>query len=210
MIPTYSWKSRPSRLQVANPGDIIMATPAPGAKATLHLEEIPNVQGALICMNPRTGRVLAMVGGWSHDISPFNRVTQAERQPGSGIKPFVYLTAMEQDLQPDAPVLDAPFVQQMPDGTVYRPENYEENFQGPVPIYHALEQSLNLATLHLAQQVGLDEIAMNFMVFVAPGVGAENSGPIGRCIFDECRIVDIAKQNSKRRKCRRVGANERR
>ena len=59
-------------------------------------------------MDPRTGRVLAMVGGWSHDISPFNRATQAQRQPGSSVKPFVYLTAMEQNIQPDAPVLDAP------------------------------------------------------------------------------------------------------
>ena len=80
---------------------------------------------------------------------------QAQRQPGSSVKPFVYLTAMEQNIQPDAPVLDAPFVQQLADGTVYRPGNYEEDFQGPVPIYHALEQSLNLATLNLARTIGL-------------------------------------------------------
>jgi penicillin-binding protein 1A len=150
--------------QVLHPGDFVMVSP--GAKpATLTLEQIPTIQGSLICMDPRTGRIFAMVGGWSHDLSPYNRATQAQRQPGSSVKPFVYLTAMEQNIQPDAPVLDAPFVQQMPDGTTYRPGNYEENFQGPVPIYHALEQSLNLATLNLARTVGLSNIAKNFESF---------------------------------------------
>jgi penicillin-binding protein 1A len=150
--------------QVLHPGDMVMVSPANGADS-LNLEQIPDIQGALICMDPRTGRVLAMVGGWSHDISPFDRATQAQRQPGSSVKPFVYLTAMEQNIQPDAPVLDAPFVQQLSDGTVYRPGNFEESFEGPVPIYHALEQSLNLATLNLARTIGLDNIAKNFEAF---------------------------------------------
>jgi penicillin-binding protein 1A len=149
--------------QILHPGDFVMVQP--GAKGEASLEQVPTIQGALISLDPRTGRVLAMVGGWSHDISPFNRVTQAKRQPGSSVKPFVYLTAMQQNIQPDAPVLDAPFVQQMSDGSVYRPGNYEENFQGPVPIYHALEQSLNLATLNLARTVGLSNIAKNFQNF---------------------------------------------
>ncbi len=106
-----------------------------------------------------------MVGGWSHDISAFNRVIQAQRQPGSSVKPLVYLTAMEQGVQPDAPVLDGPFVVQLSDGTMYRPGNYEDTFQGPVPIFHALEQSLNLATLHLAQQIGLKNVATTFQNF---------------------------------------------
>jgi penicillin-binding protein 1A len=150
---------------VAHPGDIVMVSEVDDKSHLLTLEQIPNIQGALISMDPRTGRILAMVGGWSHDISPFNRATQAQRQPGSSVKPFVYLTAMEQGIQPDAPVLDAPFVQQLPDGTVYRPGNYEETFEGPIPIFHALEQSLNLATLHLARQIGLDNIAKNFEAF---------------------------------------------
>jgi len=150
--------------QDLHPGDMVMISKA-DAPGMLNLEQIPNLQGVLICMDPRTGRVLAMVGGWSHDISPFNRVTQAQRQPGSSVKPFVYLTAMEQNIQPDAPVLDAPFVQQLADGTVYRPGNYENSFLGPVPIYYALEQSLNLATLNLARTIGLDNIAKNFEAF---------------------------------------------
>jgi penicillin-binding protein 1A len=150
---------------VPHAGDIVMVSELSAARRTLVLEQIPGIQAALICMDPRTGRILAMVGGWSHDISPFNRATQAQRQPGSSVKPFVYLTAMQQNIQPDAPVLDAPFVQQLADGTVYRPGNYEESFLGPVPIYHALEQSLNLATLHLAREIGLDNIAKNFEGF---------------------------------------------
>ena len=146
---------------VLHAGDIVMVS---GDK-TFSLEQVPSIQGALISLDPRTGRVLAMVGGWSHDISPFNRVTQAQRQPGSSVKPFVYLTAMEQGIQPDAPVLDGPFVQQMPDGTVYRPGNAEDNFEGPVPIFHALEQSLNLATLHLTRQIGLTNVAKTFETF---------------------------------------------
>jgi penicillin-binding protein 1A len=149
---------------VLHPGDIVMVTPGSAPHALL-LKQVPNIQAALICMDPKTGRILAMVGGWSHDISPFNRATQAQRQPGSSVKPLVYLTAMEQGIQPDAPVLDAPFVQQLSDGTTYRPGNYEETFQGPVPIFHALEQSLNLATLHLARTIGLDNVAKTFEGF---------------------------------------------
>ncbi len=150
--------------QVLHPGDMVMVSTTDDS-GTLNLEQIPNIQASLICMDARTGRVLAMVGGWSHDISPFNRAIQAERQPGSSVKPFVYLTAMEQNIQPDAPVLDAPFVQQLADGTVYRPGNFEDSFEGPVPIYHALEQSLNLATLNLARTIGLSNIAKTFEAF---------------------------------------------
>jgi penicillin-binding protein 1A len=157
---------RPSAVSsVLHPGDVVMVSEASSAKHTLDLEQIPNIQGALICMDPRTGRILAMVGGWSHDVSPFNRATQAQRQPGSSVKPFVYLTALEQGIQPDATVLDGPFVQQLPDGTVYRPGNYEDSFEGPIPMYHALEKSLNLATLHIARQVGLNNIGKTFHDF---------------------------------------------
>jgi penicillin-binding protein 1A len=148
---------------VLSPGDIIMVS---GTGAAMALEQIPIVQAALISMDPRTGRIFAIVGGWSHDVSPFNRAIQAERQPGSSVKPFVYLTAMEQGVQPDATVLDAPFVLQMPDGSVYRPGNFgNDGLQGPIPLYHALEQSLNLATLHLTQQIGLSNVGKTFHDF---------------------------------------------
>jgi penicillin-binding protein 1A len=147
---------------VLHPGDIIMVQVTDQSVA---LEQIPRIQAALISMDARTGRIVAMVGGWSHDVSPFNRAMQAQRQPGSSVKPFVYLTAMEQNIQPDATVIDGPFVQQMADGTVYRPGNYEMDFQGPIPMFHALEQSLNLATLHLAKEIGLPAIAKTFQDF---------------------------------------------
>lgn len=153
---------------VLRPGEVVMVTRrAATAKrpARLLLRQIPNVQGALVSLDPRTGRVLAMVGGWSYRQSQFNRVMEAQRQPGSGFKPIAYLTAMEEDIPPDAMVLDAPFVLNMGAAGQYRPGDYETGFLGPVPVHEALEQSLNLATLHLARRVGLANIARNAVAF---------------------------------------------
>ncbi|WP_284943880.1 penicillin-binding protein 1A [Acidisoma cladoniae] len=144
---------------VVTPGDVVMIEPTDGSATEVSLRQIPQVQGSLVTMDPLTGRVLAMVGGWSYGLSQFNRVTQAQRQPGSGFKPLVYLTAMEQNIPPDASVLDAPFVVNMAGGGQYRPGNYEDDFLGPIPIHQALEQSINLATLHLAARVGLPAVA---------------------------------------------------
>jgi penicillin-binding protein 1A len=144
---------------VVTAGDVVMVEPDAARTGTVILRQIPQVQGAVMTMDPVTGRVLAMSGGWSYGLSEFNRVTQAERQPGSGFKPLVYLTAMEQNIPPDATVLDAPFVVNMADGTQYRPGNYEADFLGPIPLHQALEQSINLATLHLAARTGLPPIA---------------------------------------------------
>ena len=161
-LANMRWTHADAVSGVLHAGDVVMVS---GGSKSMALEQIPNIQGALISMDPTTGRVFAMVGGWSHDISSFNRVTQAQRQPGSSVKPLVYLTALEQGVQPDAPLLDGPFVQVLPDGTVYRPGNYENTFEGPVPMFHALEHSLNLATLHLARQIGLNSIANTFQSF---------------------------------------------
>ena len=145
---------------VVSAGDVVMVEPdASGTSGAVALRQIPQVQGAVVSMDPVTGRVLAMSGGWSYGLSEFNRVTQAQRQPGSGFKPIVYLTAMEQNIPPDATVLDAPFVINMSDGSQYRPGNYEADFLGPIPLHEALEQSINLATLHLAARTGLAPIA---------------------------------------------------
>ena len=151
---------------VVQAGDVVMIEPdSTGKGDAVTLRQIPQVQGALVTMDPVTGRVLAMSGGWSYGLSQFNRVTQAERQPGSGFKPIVYLTAMEQNIPPDATVLDAPFVINMSDGTQYRPGNYEANFLGPIPLHQALEESINLATLHLAARIGLPSIAQTAQDF---------------------------------------------
>ena len=142
--------------------------PTPAAQPTpvirLSLRQIPQVQGALVSLDPTTGRVLAMVGGWSFEQSQFNRATQAQRQPGSSFKPFVYLTALEHGISPSQRFLDAPVVIDTPDGR-WRPGNYEGNFGGPTPLRVALEQSLNLVTLRVAQHVGMQAIANNAIAF---------------------------------------------
>jgi penicillin-binding protein 1A len=136
--------------------------PAPANRATLR--QIPAVQGALVSLDPRTGRVLAMVGGWSWEQSQFNRAIQANRQPGSSFKPMVYLTALEKGVSPSQRFLDAPIVIDTPEGR-WRPGNYEGTFGGPTPLRVALEESLNLVTLRVAQHVGMQAIADNAIAF---------------------------------------------
>ena len=153
-------------------GDLVMVEPqtaAPDSKLPVRsdhllLRQVPEVQGALVSMEPQTGRVLAMVGGWSFDASQFNRATQAQRQPGSSFKPIVYLTALEAGLSPSQKVLDAPFEQKTPQG-VWRPNNFGMTFSGPIPMRVALEKSLNLVTIRLADKVGMDAVAQNAMAF---------------------------------------------
>ena len=136
--------------------------PPPANRATLR--QIPLVQGALVSLDPQTGRVLAMVGGWSYEQSQFNRAIQANRQPGSSFKPMVYLTALEKGISPSQRFLDAPIVIDTPDGR-WRPGNYEGTFGGPTPLRVALEESLNLVTLRVAQQVGMQAVADNAIAF---------------------------------------------
>jgi penicillin-binding protein 1A len=150
---------------VVQPGDVVMVDPvASSTTAAVALRQIPVVQGALVSLDPRTGRVLAMVGGWSYMQSQFNRATQAERQPGSSFKPFVYLTALEKGISPSQRFLDAPIVLNTPDG-MWRPGNYEGNFGGPTPLQTALEQSLNLVTLRVARVIGMGAIAKTAIAF---------------------------------------------
>ena len=134
----------------------------PANRATLM--QIPTAQGALVSLDPRTGRVLAMVGGWSYEQSQFNRATQANRQPGSSFKPIVYLTALEKGISPSQRFLDAPIVIDTPEGR-WRPGNYEGTFGGPTSLRIGLEESLNLVTLRIAQQVGMQAIADNAIAF---------------------------------------------
>lgn len=109
-------------------------------------------QGAVVVMRP-DGPVLAMIGGRDYSDSSFNRATQAKRQPGSSFKPFVYLAALEQGIDSGRLVLDAPFT-----SGKYRPQNYDGEYRGPVPLYRALAASLNTATIRLAQHVGIDNV----------------------------------------------------
>lgn len=129
-------------------------------KLTYHLRWVPKIQGALVALDPHTGRILAMQGGWSTENSSFNRVTQAKRQPGSAFKPFVYLTALENGFTPATLILDAPFViEQGPGLKKWRPQNYSKEFYGPTPLRVGVEKSRNLMTVRLADYLGMDAIA---------------------------------------------------
>ena len=126
------------------------------------------LQGAIIAMNPHTGRVLAMSGGRSFSESSFNRATQAMRQIGSTIKPFVYLVALERGMSPEAMILDAPIVGLKEDNSLWKPENYDKKFLGEVPLRLALETSRNVPAVRLVQQIGVEnaiEAAQRFGVY---------------------------------------------
>jgi penicillin-binding protein 1A len=133
-----------------------------GAKANgfFTLRQIPQVSGAFIAMDPHTGRVLAMEGGFSYEMSQFDRATQAKRQTGSAIKPFVYLAALDHGFTPSTIVLDGPLVlDQGPNLPKWTPANYERKFFGPVPLRVGIEESLNLVTARVGATIGLDVVA---------------------------------------------------
>ncbi|MBV9521971.1 MAG: penicillin-binding protein, partial [Alphaproteobacteria bacterium] len=123
--------------------------------------QIPEVSGALVAMDPHTGRVLAISGGYSYEMSQFDRATQAKRQPGSSFKPFVYLAALDNGFTPSTLILDAPFVaDQGPGLPKWKPTNYNTTkFSGPTPLRIGIEDSKNLMTARLGQVVGLDKVA---------------------------------------------------
>ena len=123
------------------------------------LKQVPAVNGALVAIEPQSGRVLAMVGGYSYGLSSFNRATQAKRQPGSAFKPFVYATALEGDYTPASIVLDAPIsFAGGPNGTRWSPENYSREYYGPQSLRRGLELSRNVMTVRLAQSIGMRNV----------------------------------------------------
>ncbi|MGE3770305.1 MAG: penicillin-binding protein 1A [Bdellovibrionales bacterium] len=139
-------------------GDIVLVSYT-GKEELFELHQVPQVQGALVALDPHTGRVLAMVGGFSSKISVFNRATQAQRQPGSAFKPFVYLAALDNGFTPSSLVLDAPFAyDQGPGLPLWRPENYSNEFYGPTPLRVGIEKSRNVMTVRLAHAVGMETV----------------------------------------------------
>jgi penicillin-binding protein 1A len=148
---------------VVKPGDVVLVQPVTNdPKGTnFALRQIPEVSGAIVAMDPHTGRVLAMSGGYSYDMSQFDRVTQAKRQPGSSFKPFVYLAALDNGFTPSTLVLDAPFVaDQGPGMPKWKPTNYNTtSFAGPTPLRVGIEESKNMMTARLGQVVGLPKVA---------------------------------------------------
>ena len=124
-----------------------------------NLKQLPKVNGGIVVMDPFTGRVLALSGGFSFKQSEFNRATQAKRQPGSAFKPFVYALALENNFTPTSLVLDAPLVlDQGDDLKMWKPENYGKKFYGPSTLRVGLEKSRNLMTVRIAQNLGVEKI----------------------------------------------------
>jgi penicillin-binding protein 1A len=146
--------------QVLSPGDVIYVEPFDGRAGQFRLRQMPEVSGAITVMDPYTGRVLAMVGGFSYDQSEFNRATQALRQPGSSFKPFVYATALDNGYTPSSIVLDGPIEIDQGGGLgVWRPENYDGRFVGPKTLRYGIQFSKNLMTVRLAKDVGMPLVA---------------------------------------------------
>lgn len=150
-------------------GDIVMvestATEKSKVKDQYNLRQVPLVQGAIVALDPNTGRVLAMQGGWKTEGNEFNRATQAKRQPGSSFKPFVYLAALDKGYTPSSIIMDTPLTFTDTAGNVWKPENYHGGFLGPTPLRVGVEKSRNLMTIHLAQAIGIDTVvqyAKNF------------------------------------------------
>ena len=147
-------------------GDVVPVELAPFAKdgsaypsGMYHLRQIPEIDGAVVALDPHTGRILAMSGGFSYERSEFNRVIQARRQPGSAFKPFVYLAALDRGFTPSTLILDAPFViDQGPGRPKWRPANYTKKFYGPSTMRLGIEKSRNLMTVRLAQTIGIETI----------------------------------------------------
>jgi penicillin-binding protein 1A len=123
------------------------------------LRQVPEIEGAIVALNPHTGRVLAIRGGFNYNRSVFNRATQALRQPGSAFKPFVYLAALEDGFTPSSVVLDAPIViDQGPELGKWKPSNYSKRFYGPSTLRLGIEKSRNVMTVRLAQATGMGRI----------------------------------------------------
>jgi penicillin-binding protein 1A len=157
--PPPAQPARPARGKQAQPPAQQAAPPPPkDPRIQFRLRQIPEVGAAVVAMDPHTGRVLAMVGGWSFEISQFNRATQAWRQPGSAFKPFVYATAMDNGFTPASIVLDAPFVLQIEGQPDWKPENYSQKYYGPSTLRTGLALSRNLMTVRLAHTIGMDKV----------------------------------------------------
>jgi len=160
---------------VLSPGDVIYADPLIGkdgspVEGQYRLRQLPEVSGAMVAMDPHTGRVVAMVGGFSFDQSQFNRATQAYRQPGSTIKPIVYSAAIDNGYTPSSIEVDGPIeIDQGPGAGIWRPNNFSVgHYLGPTTLRNALRLSLNDVTVRLAQDVGMPligEYAKRFGVY---------------------------------------------
>ena len=147
-----------SPADVVKPGDVVFVEPKDGDPTNLILRQPPEIEGGMVAMDPHTGRVLAMVGGFSYANSVFNRATQAMRQPGSSFKPIVYAAALDNGYTPASVVMDAPITIRV-GTTVWEPKNYDSGSGGPSTLRAGIEKSRNLMTVRLANDMGMDLVA---------------------------------------------------
>ena len=180
---------------VLSAGDVIYAEAQKNKAGSYSLRQVPDVEGGMVVMDPHTGKVLAVVGGYSFAKSQFNRATQAKRQTGSSFKPVVYMTALDNGYSPTDLILDAPFVlDQGPGLPKWKPVNYSKKFFGLMTLRQGVEKSKNLMTVRLAQDVGMDKVAEyskklgvneNLPHLLSMSLGA-----------GETRVIDMAKAYS--------------
>ncbi|MET0155929.1 MAG: penicillin-binding protein 1A [Rickettsiales bacterium] len=157
---------------VLKAGDVVYVEPAPtkeGAEfnGEYQLRQLPQVEGSIVAMEPSTGRVLALVGGFDYAINQYNRATQAKRQPGSSVKPFVYLSALENGFRPNSIIVDEPISLPLGDGTsrTWNPANHSGQYYGPRTLRYGLEKSLNALTVNLSAMVGVHKISETLVRF---------------------------------------------
>jgi penicillin-binding protein 1A len=147
------WTKKPPK-QILQKGDVIYVLQE-GQSDRYRLQQVPDISGALVALDPHTGRVLAMVGGFSFDKSKFNRATQALRQPGSSFKPFVYAAAIDNGYTPASIVLDAPIELAQEGQETWKPANFDRKSHGPRTLRYGIEHSKNQMTVRLAQDIGM-------------------------------------------------------
>ena len=161
------WTGRAPK-NLVKPGDVLYVEPIAGRAGEYRLRQIPEVSGACVAMDPYTGRVLAMVGGFSFDESEFNRATQAQRQPGSSFKPFVYAAAIDNGYTPSSIVLDEPVTIDQGNGELWSPKNFEGKSYGPHTLRFGIEHSIDQMTVRLARDIGMPlivEYAKRFGIY---------------------------------------------
>ncbi|MEI9993209.1 MAG: penicillin-binding protein 1A [Rhizomicrobium sp.] len=139
-------------------GDLIYVEPLPDKPGQYGLRQVPEINGGIVAMDPHTGRVLALSGGFSYASSQYDRAFQAMRQTGSSFKPYVYAAALDNGYTPVSKVLDAPFEMNDGSGKIWRPKNFEKHYLGMTTLRRGIELSRNLMTIRLAQAVGMDKV----------------------------------------------------
>ena len=181
--------------QLLLPGDVIEVVVKKVEKDTIHfaLEQTPIVEGALIAIDPKTGAIRAMVGGYDFARSEYNRAVLAHRQPGSAFKPIIYATAMNQGMSPATVVLDSPVVyEEEEEDKIWKPENYGRRFHGMVSLREALIHSHNLATVRLLEKVGIrNVIDFSRTLGIASPLAGDLSLALGSSSLGMLEIVSV-------------------